>query len=65
MSVTTTARSAARRSSPRLRSAFPAGDTGNGVARVEHEERDCPHCGTELKRAVGGAWFLATETELP
>jgi ribosomal protein S27AE len=44
---------------------IPAGDTGNGTAKVIHEERDCPHCGAELKRTVGGAWVLASETELP
>jgi hypothetical protein len=50
---------------PSIAARIPAGDTGNGTARVEHEERNCPHCGTELKRTVGGAWVLASETELP
>lgn len=50
---------------PSIAERIPAGDTGNGVAPVEQEERDCPHCGTELKRTVGGAWVLASETELP
>ncbi len=43
---------------------IPAGDTGNGVARVEYEERDCPHCGTGLKRRIGGEWLPASEEEL-
>lgn len=29
-----------------------------------HPEIDCPNCGQRLKRAVGGAWFLAEETRL-
>lgn len=49
---------------PSVANRIGVGDTGNGVRRVEHEERDCPACGAELKRAVGGPWFLASETEL-
>jgi ribosomal protein S27AE len=49
---------------PSIADGIGAGDTGNGSRKVEHEERDCPSCGVELRRAVGGAWFLASETEL-
>jgi ribosomal protein S27AE len=49
---------------PSIADGIGAGDTGNGLRKVEHEERNCPSCGIELKRAVGGAWFLASETEL-
>lgn len=42
----------------------PAGDTGNGLRKEQHEERSCPSCGAELWRAVGGAWVLKSETEL-
>ncbi|HEX2053941.1 MAG TPA: hypothetical protein VHJ78_09495 [Actinomycetota bacterium] len=40
------------------------GDTGNGLRKVQHEERTCPSCGAELWRAVGQAWVLKSETEL-
>lgn len=38
-------------------------DTGNGTARSNHEERDCPNCGSTLRRATGGVWHLATEAD--
>ena len=49
---------------PSIAQRVGVGDTGNGLPKREHEERNCPSCGAELKRAVGGAWFLASETEL-
>lgn len=49
---------------PSIAHGIGVGDTGNGTRPVQHEERNCPACGAELKRAVGGAWFLASETEL-
>lgn len=65
MSVNDTCPQCGEEIEPSIAALIPAGDTGNGTAKVEYEERDCPHCGTELKRAVGGVWVLASETELP
>lgn len=48
-----------RHISPSLAFGPGSGDTGNGVPRYEHEERDCPHCGSTLTRLVGGKWRKA------
>lgn len=49
---------------PSLAHGIGVNDTGKGPPRDEHEERDCPSCGVRLWRAAGGAWVLASETEL-
>ncbi|HVL50355.1 MAG TPA: hypothetical protein VM754_02480 [Actinomycetota bacterium] len=49
---------------PSLAHGIGVSDTGNGLPKDQHEERDCPSCGVQLWRAVGGAWVLASETDL-
>jgi len=49
---------------PSLAHGIGVSDTGNGLPKDQHEERDCPSCGVQLWRAVGGAWVLASETGL-
>lgn len=46
---------------PSLAHGIGVGDTGNGLPRVQYEEQDCPGCGIELKRKLGGPWSRPKE----
>jgi hypothetical protein len=41
-----------------------AGGTQKGSQPSRPVETACPRCGQRLRRAVGGAWYLADEADL-